>query len=748
MSGPTTQDHRSRRRSSRRTPVVPQAGDTDCGPAALTSLLWWTGRPVAMAEVTTRCGTGRDGSHLADLVRVASGYGVRAQGVRASFTGTPGDADVLHALPGPAVVVLTGHHVVVLEEVRRTRRGGYRVHLNDPATGRRRMPLGQFVGACGPVMVVVPDTERAAGRIRRLPDPTPLRQWWRDEPRSSSALVAVAVLLGAVAVLTSLLVTAIVRGAADPTGPAGHGPALAALAAVALAAHWGQRRARSALLHRSSSRRGEEFVSALLTLPADWFRNRFTGEVATRSQRIDGAALQVATMLVSGGTQIITAVAALVALTLLAPAAAPLVLAGLAVDLLLHLAGRAAEQASADRATAARSACDGEIISALVGIETVKAEAGGGLLHARWTAARHRSVLEEDRSATRSRLLRRAGTAVDQTVVLLLLVLIGTGTVTVGPGGLLAVVVLAAMAQTAGGGLLRQGLFDVAALRACLRGVREVHDARTALPADRPADGEPDPAAMTPSSAPPAEVWTSAVTLTGVAVGYHPFRPPVLADVDLLVPAGRITFLTGRTGSGKSSLAKAVAGTLTVQRGSIVVSGSGSGSGTAYVPQRPVLLEGTLAENVLFGGPVELTGRLADALAAAGLTDVVARRGGPGCPVAQDGANFSGGERQRIALARALVRRPALLVLDEATSAMEEPLEEALFAGLRDRGLTVLAVAHRLPTLHPQDQVAHLAAGTLRVLRPAAAPESGAGALSPSLSAPRVVPLPLAEVVR
>lgn len=191
---------------------------------------------------------------------------------------------------------------------------------------------------------------------------------------------------------------------------------------------------------------------------------------------------------------------------------------------------------------------------------------------------------------------------------------------------------------------------------------------------------------------------------------------PVLRDLDLDIPAGRITALIGPSGSGKTTIADLVCGLLEKEAGALTIDGvpfeeidlrDWRGK-VGYVAQDTRLLHGSVVSN-LGGGDGALTpSDIERALACAQATEFVSELPeGLETSLGVGGALLSGGQRQRIAIAKALVRRPALLILDEATSALDPETERALFRALRDYddGLTILAISHQENLLEVADHV-------------------------------------------
>lgn len=225
------------------------------------------------------------------------------------------------------------------------------------------------------------------------------------------------------------------------------------------------------------------------------------------------------------------------------------------------------------------------------------------------------------------------------------------------------------------------------------------------------ARAHPEPAAVPAASAPmpaPAAPDQPLLRLRNIGVSYadgtEPARAWALSGVDLDVPRGGLVVVTGPSGAGKSTLLDVVLGLLRPDTGKVCVDGvplqdlAGWRRRIGYVPQQTVLVPGTVWQNLVWSVPPGSAPSEADAwsaLAAACVDDVV--RGLPGgleAPL-HELTELSGGEQQRLSVARALLRDPELLVLDEATGALDPDTEERLLDRLLDGGRAVLMVTHR-----------------------------------------------------
>jgi len=214
------------------------------------------------------------------------------------------------------------------------------------------------------------------------------------------------------------------------------------------------------------------------------------------------------------------------------------------------------------------------------------------------------------------------------------------------------------------------------------------------------------------------------VQLEDVCFRYAPDAPWTLQEINAEVPAGTRTALVGETGSGKTTLAYLVARLYEPQRGCVSIDGVDIRDVTleslartvGLVSQETYLFHASIRENLSFASPQASDEEIEEAARAAQIHELISSLpDGYDTPVGERGYRFSGGEKQRIAIARTILRNPPVLILDEATSALDTETERAVQQALDElsRGRTTLAIAHRLSTIRDADQILVLDAGRI-----------------------------------
>ncbi|NES21826.1 MAG: NHLP family bacteriocin export ABC transporter peptidase/permease/ATPase subunit [Symploca sp. SIO3E6] len=720
------------------TPTILQMEAVECGAAALGIILGYYGRIVPLAELRQACGVSRNGSNAYNIVQAAQYYGMDAEGYRVEDV-----EDLLNIVP-PYIVHWNFSHYLVVEGFARDR-----VFLNDPAGGRRVVPIEVFDSSfTGVFLYIEPGADFKKGG--RHPSVT---SGLLKRLGSSAGAVLYCALAGFLLTIPGLALSIFGQIFVDNILLEGktdwlNGLLLAMASAVFLQGILTLLRLRylRKLRIKLSVQMSSEFLWHLLRLPIGFYAQRYAGEISSRLRINDRVAGVLSGQL---ATTLIDTVMVGIYGVILWNYDSILTAIGVSFSginiLALQWVARRRVDASL-KIMQNRGKVSGRSIAGLQSIETLKASGLESDFFTGWASDYAASINSQQELAIVNQKLGILPTLLTSLTSLLILVIGGwrvmEGELTIGM--LMAFQTLMGRFQSPVNSLIGFGstlqelradlnrLDDVLANPldpvvgvgdgetrgrgdAGTRGVSPIEAIETIETGGfyEDADGNSETLYRNPVSQVKLEI-------NNLTFGYAAIDPPLVEGFNLSLEPGQRVALVGKSGSGKSTIAKLIAGLYQPWSGEILFNGINRQDiprqvliqSLSMVEQEILLFGGTVRENLTLWNPDIPDECLVKACEDAAIYDrVMELSGGLDGDLLEGGANFSGGQRQRLQLARALVNNPALLILDEATSALDNATEKEVVANIRQRGCSCVIVAHRLSTIVDCDEIVVLGEG-------------------------------------
>ncbi len=687
----------------RKFPHVWQVDEMDCGAACLAMVTRHFGRPVSLAHIRRLVHTSIDGTSLAGIASGAEQVGLRVRSVKASKTR-------LDELPLPAVCHFEGNHWVVLYRV-----DDKHVRLADPGRGLVKMDRAEFEEKWSGYSALLAYGEG----LEQAPVGDQNVDWIWAFFRPFKRTLVWAGLLALVAAALEMVLPVFTKVIFDNVLVnrnfgllylllGGMGAVLAAVTGATLIQRYILSRAAVVIDGNSL----DFLTGKLLELPMSYFQSRRTGDIQRRLQGMR----QVRTFVVQQGVQGLTALATLIAaLTLMFIYDFVLALVFLAtapIYLYLMRFSRRRLRPMFDSLEEAFGKYHSHQIDAIKGIETVKAAAGEHAFRSR--------MLEQFQAL--SRRVFRADFTIMSYEAAIQLVSIGTLMLFLFVGSLRVLshamslgelAAFNALVLLANGPILSLlSIWDELQYSSVL--LNRLNDIVT----EEPEQGfDRDKLTAVPS-------LEGRIRIENLGFRYTPISPPILEGITLDVEPGTMVAIVGRSGGGKTTLVRCLAGLLEPTEGTIYFDGVDMRTldyrqlrkHIGYVLQENHLFDDTIARNIAFGDDKLDMRRVLWAAKVANAHDFVERLPlGYETRIGETGLLLSGGQRQRIAISRAVYGRPPVLVFDEATSALDSESERAVQANMDEvfQGRTSFVIAHRLSTIRDADLIIVLERGKL-----------------------------------
>ena len=657
------------------------------------------------------CGVGRDGSNAGNLLKAARTYGLKAQGYRCSLDG-------VKKMSFPLIVHWNFNHFVVLCGFKKEQ-----AVLCDPGRGRVTVTMKEFDEAFTGIALTFEKSEAftPGGRPRSILVFVRSRRHSALGPFLFVAAITFLIAVAGMAapVFSRIFMDEILSG----KNAAWLTPFLAALGALFLfqtAVSLLQTVCLLKIRGKLAVSANSGFMWHVLRLPIEFFSQRYAGDIAQRQQSNEGIAETLIAHLAPMALNLAMLFFYFFVMLQYSPLLTVIGLFTAVLNLAVtqYVSGKRINLARAQMRDAGKLAATA--LSGIEMIETIKASGAENGFFERWSGLNASVNSAEVGFAKLGSTLGILPTLLtglaNMTVILLGAALIMKGRFTVGM--LLAFQGFLSAFMSPVDALLTVGQ-KFQEMRTSMERVEDVMN----YPADveydeesetetKEADGQDHKEAA--KGLPSFEKLRGRLELRDITFGYSRLAPPLIRDFSLTLPPGGTVALVGSSGCGKSTLAKLMSGLYQPWGGEIRYDGKlrseiprmvFTGS-LAVVDQDVILFEDSITENIrIWDKSIEDFEIIMAARDAQIHEDIMSREGGYGVIVRENGKNFSGGQCQRLEIARVLAQDPTIVILDEVTSALDARTEFEVIHSIRERGITCVIVAHRLSTIRDCDEI-------------------------------------------
>ncbi|MGM9548536.1 MAG: NHLP family bacteriocin export ABC transporter peptidase/permease/ATPase subunit [Faecousia sp.] len=677
-------------------PVILQLETLECGAASLAMVMAYYNKWVPLEQLRVDCGVSRDGSNAKNLLLAARSYGMSAKGYRMEPQGLKENGRF------PCIIHWNFNHFVVLDGFRRNR-----AVLNDPARGLVEVSMEEFDQAFTGVCILL---EPAEGFV---PDGKPKSMLGFVRKRLAGAKDAlifttlvslIAALIGVInPVFSRVFVDRLLTGL-NPGWVTPFFVLLTVFALIQIALSGMQAIYALKLQGKLAIKANAEFMWHVIRMPVDFFSQRMAGDIVARKSTNESIASMLINTLAPTVLNLAMMAVYLLVILRFSVALTLIGVTGMVINILVnrYISGKRINISRVQMRDEAKLAST--TAAGIEMIETIKASGAENGFFEKW-AGYQASVNSQNVKALKMNeyyglIPQLVSTLVNMGILALGMFLILQGEFTVGLLFAFQMMLTAFMNPVME--LANTGT-TIREMRTNMERIEDVleYPVDVEYPAEYPADVSYDK-------------LSGNLELRNVTFGYSRLAPPLIENFSMTLKAGQKVAFVGSSGCGKSTLSKLISGLYKPWSGEILFDGKPiseidrnvfTGS-LAVVDQDITLFEDSIANNIkMWDSSIEDYEMILASRDAMLHEDIMQRDGGYQYRMLEGGKDFSGGQRQRMEIARVLSQDPTILIMDEATSALDAQTEYDVVKAIKDRGITCVVIAHRLSTIRDCDEI-------------------------------------------
>ena len=688
-------------------PMVMQLEALECGAACLTMVMAYYSKWIPLEQVRSDCGVSRDGSNAKNILKAARHYGLNAKGYRFE------PQQLRENGTFPCIIHWNFNHFVVLDGFR-----GDKAYLNDPARGTYSVTMKAFDEAFTGITLMFEPGEEFVPSGK----PKSMFSFAAKRLKGTGVAVAFTATVGVIAALMNAISPAFSRVFLDrlltQRNPEWAGPfilLLAAFVALQILVSAIEAIYQLRISGKMAAVGNATYMWKVLKMPMDFFSQRMAGDIQGRQASNAGIA---DTLIGTFAPLVIQSAMMIFYLIVMLNYSWILTIVGLVSlsinSLVSNLISR--KRINITRVSMRDSAkLSSSTVAGIEMIETIKAAGAENGYFEKWAGYQASVNSSQVKFLKLNQYLglipSLVATLADDAVLILGVYLTLQGEFTVGMIMAFQTFLMSFMAPA-------QQLISAGQTLQEMRTQMERVDDVMEYPSD-------SIFAETDAADEDAEFskLTGNVELKNVTFGYAKLGEPLIKDFNLTLTPGKSVAFVGGSGCGKSTMSKLISGLVRPWSGEILFDGKPmseidhnlfAGS-LAVVDQDIILFEDTIANNIkMWDDSIEDFEMILAARDAQIHNDIMERPDGYQHKLIEGGKDFSGGQRQRMEIARVLAQDPTIIILDEATSALDAKTEYEVVKAIRDRGITCIVIAHRLSTIRSCDEILVMENGVVK----------------------------------